>query len=299
MEKLISRRDLLKKTATMAVGGSILLNLPHETFAWANKVDAKTRVVLIRNQQLFADGTQPDSAIASQMLDEAICKLTGIKEAKEAWTSIIKPTDVVGIKTNEWNRFPTPAILNDILKDRVLQVGVGKENVSVNDRGVLNDPVFQKSTALINVRPMRTHAWSGVGSCIKNYITFSPDKPSYHDDSCASLAALYDLPEVKGKTRLCILVLFNPLFHHRTAQDVSEEYMWKYSGLLVGFDPVAVDSVGLRILQGKRNQFFGEDRPLNPPAKHIELADIRYHLGTADPSKIELVKLGWDEESFV
>jgi len=38
---------------------------------------------------------------------------------------------------------------------------------------------------------------------------------------------------------------------------------------------------------------------LNPPAKHIALADTRYHLGTADPKKIELVKLGWDTDSFV
>jgi hypothetical protein len=233
------------------------------------------------------------------MLDEAVTALTGKTNVREAWASIVKPTDIVGIKTNVWNKFPTPEIMNDLLKERVLQAGVSAENMSVNDRGVKDDPIFQQSTALINVRPMRTHAWSGVGSCIKNYIMFSPQPSSYHDDSCASLAALYDLPIVKGKTRLHVLVLFKPLFHHRTAQDASEEYMWKYSGLIAGFDPVAVDSVGLRIIQGKRNAFFQEDRPLNPPAKHIELADIRYHLGVSDPSKIELVKLGWDEETFV
>ncbi|MDR2682555.1 MAG: DUF362 domain-containing protein [Dysgonamonadaceae bacterium] len=299
MEKQITRRDLLKKTALMAVGGTLLLNRPVSAWAWANEEDAKSKVVLIRNQQLFAKGEQPDAAVAAQMLDEAVSALTGKRNVKEAWASIVRPTDIVGIKTNVWNKFPTPEIMNDLLKERVLQVGVKEENVSVNDRGVKDDPVFQNSTALINVRPMRTHAWSGVGSCIKNYIMFSPQPSSYHDDSCASLAALYDLPIVKGKTRLHILVLFKPLFHHRTAQDASEEYMWKYSGLIAGFDPVAVDSVGLRIIQGKRNAFFQEDKPLNPPAKHIELADTRYHLGTANPAKIELVKLGWDEEDFV
>ena len=298
MEK-ITRRDLLKRTALMAVGGTLLLHRPVPAWAWAKGEDAKSRVVLIRNRQLFANGDQPDAAVAAQMLDEAVGALTGKSNAKEAWSSIVKPADIVGIKTNVWNKFPTPEIMNSLLKERVLQVGVREENVSVNDRGVKDDPVFQNSTALINVRPMRTHAWSGVGSCIKNYIMFSPQPSSYHDDSCASLATLYDLPIVKGKTRLYVLVLFKPLFHHRTAQDASEEYMWKYSGLIVGFDPVAVDSVGLRIIQGKRNAFFQEDRPLNPPAKHIELADTRYHLGTANPAKIELVKLGWDAESFV
>ena len=295
----MTRRDLLKKTAALAVGGSILLNRPLESWAWGTQTGMKSKVVLIRNEKLFAAGNQPDPAIAAQMLDEALRTLTKKRNAEDAWKSIVKPTDIVGIKTNEWDKFPTPKIVNDLLKDRVLQAGIKEENVSVKDRGVLDDPVFQNATALINVRPMRTHAWSGVGTCIKNYIQFSPNRPSYHDDSCASLAALYDLPIVKGKTRLHILILFNPTFHHRTAQDISEEYQWKYSGLIVGFDPVAVDSVGLRIVQAKRNAFFGEDKPLNPPAKHIELADTRYHLGNADPAKIDLVKLGWDSESFV
>ena len=299
MEKLITRRDLLKKSAALAVGGSILLNTPLKSWAHGTQAVAKSRVVLIRNEKLFANGDQPDSAIAAQMLDEALCRLTGKHNAKEAWATIVKPTDIVGVKTNDWDKFPTPKVVNDLLKERVLQVGVKEENVSVKDRGVLDDPVFQNATALINVRPMRTHAWAGVGTCIKNYIQFSPNRPSYHDDSCASLAMLHELPIVKGKTKLHILVLFNPTFHHRTAQDISPEYQWKYCGLVAGFDPVAVDSVGLRIVQAKRNAFFGEDKPLNPPAKHIELADTRYHLGNADPAKIDLIKVGWDSESFV
>lgn len=68
--------------------------------------------------------------------------------------------------------------------------------------------------------------------------------------------------------------------------------MWRYWGLAVGVDPVAVDAVGLRIIQAKRREYFGEDRPLNPPAKHIALADTRHRLGTADPAKIDLQVLG-------
>lgn len=293
----LTRRDLLKKTAAVAAGSAVFLNHPID--AWANAQQATTKVVLIRNQQLFAKDDNPDPDISKQMLDEAICTLTGEKDVNHAWAKIIKPTDIVGIKSNAWNQLPTPEVVEQALKEGVLAVGVSKDNISVNDRSVLTDPVFQKATALINVRPMRTHAWSGVGSLIKNYITFSDNKPSYHDDSCASLAALYDLPQAKGKTRLHVLVMFNPQFHHLAASRVSEEHRWKYSGLLVGFDPVAVDSVGLRIIEAKRSEYFKEYTPLNPPAKHIEIADTRYHLGTADPNKIELVKLGWGENSFV
>ncbi len=46
-------------------------------------------------------------------------------------------------------------------------------------------------------------------------------------------------------------------------------------------------------------EYFGEDRPLNPPPKHIFLADTRYHLGTADPESIELITLGWKEGMLI
>jgi hypothetical protein len=293
---MITRRDLLKKTA-LATGGVLLLNRPVDV--WAAPQAAKSKVVLIRNQQLFAADGNPDPAISRQMLDEALCTLTGTKKPEQAWKTIIKPKDIVGVKTNAWNKMPTPAVLEEILKEKVLAQGVAIDNFSINDRGVLKDEVFKKATAIINIRPMRTHAWSGVGSLIKNYIMFSEKPASYHDDSCASLAALYDLPAVKGRTRLHILVMFAPQFHHVAANQVSDDYTWKYSGLLLGFDPVAVDSVGLRIIEAKRNEYFGEHKPLNPPAKHIAVADTQYHLGTADPSKIELVKLGWNEGIFV
>ncbi|MDR1644708.1 MAG: hypothetical protein LBS05_02620 [Tannerellaceae bacterium] len=293
----ITRRELLKRTAALAVGSSLLLSRP--VTAWAQQKDATSKVVLIRNQKLFANGASPDPEVCAAMLDEAVRTLTGQADAKAAWASIIHPNDIVGIKTNEWNSFPTPPELNALIKARVLATGVGEENVSVDDRGVKTNPVFRRATALINVRPMRTHAWSGVGSLLKNYIMFAEKPSDYHDDSCAPLATLQELPAVKGKTRLHILALLAPQFHHLAANTVTEEFTWKYSGLAVGFDPVAVDSVGLRIIEGKRRDYFGEDRPLNPPAKHIALADTRYHLGTSDPSKIQLVKLGWDESSYV
>ncbi|MGV8137880.1 MAG: hypothetical protein AB2L20_21945 [Mangrovibacterium sp.] len=126
------------------------------------------------------------------------------------------------------------------------------------------------------------------------------EKPSeLHPDSCADLASVWNLPNVKGKTRLNILVMFTPQFSSVGPHSFSADYVWSYKGLLIGFDPVAVDSVGLRIIQAKRNDYFKEDRPLNPPAKHIEIADTRHHLGTADPAKIELIKLGWEKELLV
>lgn len=281
----------------MAVGAPLFLSKP--ITAWAKEAEGMSRVILVRDERLFDAEGNPDRGVCERMTDEALCRLTGLSDAGQAWRRIIKPSDVVGIKTNAWNGLPTPSVMNEILKARVILAGVSEEKVSVDDRGVKSNPVFQSSTALINIRPMRTHAWSGVGTLLKNYIMFAEKPSDYHEDSCSVLGSLQELPAVKGKTRLHILVMFTPQFHHIAPSKFSEEYSWRYGGLLMGFDPVAVDSVGLRIIEAKRREYFKEDRPLNPPAKHIAVAESRYRLGTSDPAKIELVKMGWGEGSYV
>lgn len=93
--------------------------------------------------------------------------------------------------------------------------------------------------------------------------------------------------------------MLTPQFHSVGPHNFNPKYVWQYKGLLVGFDPVAVDATGLRIIEARRRDFFGEDRPLSPPAKHILLADTRWLLGTADPRNIDLIKLGYTEASLI
>ena len=124
--------------------------------------------------------------------------------------------------------------------------------------------VFLSSTALINVRPLRTHFWSGIGGCIKNYIMFTSTPWLYHTDSCSPLASIWNKPMVKGKTRLNILSLIRTQFYSRGAHHFDRRYVSEYKGLLIGRDPVALDAVGARLLQLQRIAYFGEDRPLIP-----------------------------------
>jgi hypothetical protein len=295
-KKLLTRRQIIKDAAKAGIGSVLLLNSHVNLFGQG---DNKTRVVLVRDANVLDNNGNEKPEILQQMFDKAVLSLTGASDIKSAWKKIIKPDDIVGIKSNVWSYLPTPPALEKAIKKRVMEAGVSETNISIKDRGVLNDPVFQKSTALINVRPMRTHAWSGVGSLIKNYIMFTDNPASYHPDSCADLAKLYELPITKGKTRLNILVMLTPLFHGVGPHHFNRKYVWPYNGLILSQDPVAADSAGLRIIQAKRKEFFGEDMPLNPPAKHIYLADTRHHLGTADTNKIDLVKIGYKEGIFI
>jgi hypothetical protein len=295
-EKLITRRDFIKNSSAAALAGALYLNLPKPVYSQAEK---KSKVVLIRDENLLDSGGKPKPEILERMLDQAMTTLLNVDVDSEAWSQLFHPGDMVGIKTNVWHYLRTPESLEKIVRQKLVSAGVQDEDISVNDRGIRSDPVFQKATALINIRPMRTHHWSGVGTLLKNYIMFVERPSDYHPDSCADLASIWHLPQVKGKTRLNILLLFTPLFNSVGPHNFNPQYVWNYSGMLLGLDPVAVDATGVRIIQAKRLAYFGEERPINPPPKHIFLADTRHHLGTADPAKIELIKLGWEKDILI
>lgn len=294
---LVTRRDFIKGAGFAAVG--LAAGLPALAEEVSKEIVKKSRVVLIRNRDVVSASGKIDGALVQQMLDEAMVALFGKDKAIDCWRQIIKPTDIVGIKSNVWQYLPTPPEVEQAIESRVREVGVAQENVAVDDRDVLGNVVFQRATALINTRPMRAHAWSGVGSLVKNYIMFAENPPDYHDDACAGLAKLWELPMVKGKTRLNILVMLTPQYHNVGPHHFDKAYVWSYSGLIVSTDPVAADSVGLRIIQQKRRLAFGEDRPLQPNAHHIAIADQEYHLGNSNPAKIDLVRLGWESDILI
>jgi hypothetical protein len=291
----LSRRDFLKVASVVPLAGAIRPGLPAAAPVAADKV----RVVLVRDANVMDASGTLDGAVVQRMLDDAVCALVGEPEPGKAWKTLVRAEDTVGIKTNVWAKLPTPAEVERALERRVLEAGVPESRLAVDDRGVLRNPIFEKATALINARPARTHQWSGMGSCIKNYIQFVPRPSDYHGDTCADLASIWSLPIVKGKTRLNVLVMLSPLFHMIGTQQYNKEFTWAYKGLVVSRDPVAADATGLRVLEAKRREHFGGDGLLRPSPHHIQLADTRHHLGTSDPARIELVKLGWDEGALI
>lgn len=293
--KVITRRDFLKGGVATTLAVTIGLPFRIEE-AGAKK---KTKVVLIRDADVIDRKGRINSKIIHHMLDKAVTTLLVKEDPVEAWKSLVKPKDIIGIKSNVWGPLPTPKEVENSLKRRIMDAGVPEEKIAIDDRGVLKNHTFLNSTALINVRPLRTHHWAGVGGCIKNYIMFAPWPPLYHPDSCADLGAVWKLPVVKNKTRLNILILVTPLFHGIGPHHFDPTYTWPYKGILVGTDPVAVDRVGLRILELKRLAYFGENIPLKPSAKHIAIADNVHKIGTSDPREIELIKLGWMEGMLI
>ncbi|UCD32531.1 MAG: DUF362 domain-containing protein [Desulfobacterales bacterium] len=290
MDKSITRRDFMRTTAGFALGATIGLKMDPKH---------KASVVLIRDKGVLHTNSNIDKKIVQEMIDKAVMHLTGENDPIRAFQRLINPDDIVGIKSNVWYYMPTPPEIEKAIEQRVRDVGVNKNRISIDDRGVLSNPVFQKATSIINVRPLRTHYWSGIGGCIKNLIMFTPYPPRYHHDSCADLALVWKLPIVKDKVRLNILSVLTPQFHGRGPHHFDSRYVWNYNGIIVGRDPVAVDSVGLEIIKAKRKAHFGQEITFSTNPKHIHNADVKHSLGVSNLNQIELHKLGWKEDILI
>ena len=216
-KKFITRRDFIKGTSFAVLGTAVGLSLgAAET--------KKSRVVLIRHKDAVDENLRFDEEVIQHMLDEAVMTLMEKDDPLKAFRELVKPGEIVGIKSNVWSYLPTPAELERAIKRRLLDVGIKEEDISIDDHNVKQNPIFQKSTSLINVRPLRTHYLAGMSGCMKNYIMFADSQPAYHPNSCSELGKLFFLPMVKGKTRLNVLSVLTPQFHGRGPHHFSRRY---------------------------------------------------------------------------
>jgi hypothetical protein len=297
----LSRRRFLVNSSLAAAG----LALGH-SFAGSHtvftdeqgKVDharsgPRSKVVLIRNKNLISAAGIADASVAIRMIDEALVALTGATTADAAWRSLFHKDDRIGIKTNVYAQLPTPPDVTALLRQRLTVTGIPEDAIPITDREA--HTLLADRTAILNIRPVRTHHWAGIGGCIKNHIMFVTNPSDYHGDSCADLGAIWKLPILKGKTRLNILLALNPLFYGRGPHNFDPRFQWNYGGIFVSTDPVAVDALGAELLRLKRVSFFGEDRAVTP-TKHIAVADTKHGLGVSDLSRIDLVRIGWEEQ---
>jgi hypothetical protein len=293
----ITRRDFLRGAAY----GSLGLAMGVEGLARAGQGSAfaaekpLAEVVMVRNEAAVDAGHQVNSVVVAEMLDTAMKTFSGENEIVKAWQRYFRPQDNVGIKYTRcsWHRIHVNQAVIDAITDRLITMGVARSRVTANDFGL---PV-KDCTALINVPSVKVHALTGIAVSIKNYINFTGWRISYHNEGSAKLGETWLLPEVKGKTRLIVVDMLRPYFG--PGPQINPLHQWDYKGILVGTDPVAIDTVCLSICQKKRNLFKGEEWLITPPPRSLATADSVYHLGTSDPTKIKLTRLGWENEQLV
>jgi hypothetical protein len=292
----LTRRDFLRNAGLATVAGLAGLRLAEgaEEALFAAKRPLAT-VVLVRDQAALKGDGSAEAEVVRAMVSRGVRALQETEDEKAAWGQLFKASDAVGIKYSRcgWMSVPTRQEVIDAVGAGLQLAGVPKDKLHAEDYGL----PAEQCTALVSVTSLKAHPLTGIAASIKNYINFHPKPDSFHHENSSKLGEIWLRPEVKGKTRLVVLDLLTPYFG--TGPQIDPRYRADYRGVLVATDPVAADTVALRLCQLMRDRHRRKPWPVTPPPLFLAAADKEYHLGTADPARIKLVRLGWTDHMLV
>jgi len=326
-----SRRDFLRTATFAALGASALAAgagrlLPNASAA--PKGEAISTVARVEHAKAVVDG-KPDAEIVDQMVNRAVCLLTGKKEPAAAWKAMFSPEDVVGIKIN-WiagkGLSSNPEVIDAIVR-ALTALGVKENNVIVWDgsKGRVKRAGYKHNTGTTGLRaydgPDAGYSEpyelkdSGVTTRITKILT-------------EQVTALISVPVLKDHSgagitfalkNIALGACNNPgAFHSNMTLSIPEfnaiDVVRKKHRLILGDALLACYNGG----PGRRPQFVWTENaimaardpvaidavalkiieakrkekgiaPIGKRAGHVEAA-ARMGLGTADPKRIEIVR---------
>ena len=140
----------------------------------------------------------------------------------------------------------------------------------------------EEVNSIINLCLLKDHETAGVTISLKNIshgVISHPD--NFHDDSCDPfIAAINSIPVVKDKIKLHICNGILGLYNGGPMP--KKKYVWINNGIMLSKDPVAMDTIGMNIIEEKRieRNMASLFNRANLP-KHIETAG-KYGLGVSD-----------------
>ena len=340
--KKLTRRDFLKLSGAGAVAGLLAgCGIIPESKPSREKVlksypDAPSSKV-VRAVHLGAwsgEDLAPDSL--RQMLDASITELTGLEEAREAWSVLFSPKEKVAIKVNSIRGGATHPELVIALTDCLQDAGIPAEQLFIFDRNTnelehegypvnedgpgvrcygngkywgdlgnytpgwtlldkdinLSD-ILLSCDALINFPILkRGDTGMGISFAMKNhYGTFDPPAYFHGDKFERGIPELNALPPIKDRTRLIIGdALANAPY--RGSLD-RYEVMAVGNTVLMSFDPVAFDTIGLQMVVDRLTADERESlaRTTTTQAEPWLTVGAEIGLGTNDPANIDLVEV--------
>lgn len=290
-QRRLTRRDFLRGTVGATLAASVL-GVP-----WVHgsqNAARSSRVIVVRDKNAMDADLNVDSAILQTMLDRTVLMVTGKATVQEAWSHLIKEDDTVGLVPTPHLNPTHPELVEVVQASLTKAVGISENNIVMAQGGKRRPG---RCTALISMPALKGHWLTGIGTVLKNYILYSGRPSRYHDERSARLGEIWLIPEVKAKTRLVLVDALYPLCDKGPQPD--PRYKWAYNGLIAGTDPVAVESVCLKILNAKRQALRGEPWPISPPPICVEAADKAYGLGTSKLEEIKISHYGWDEDLLI
>ena len=170
------------------------------------------------------------------------------------------------------------------------QVGYSRKLYEFGEVGSsLSNILVHQCTAIINVPILKDHGICGITNALKNFFGVIHNPNKYHDNfGDPFIADVNMLPEIRNKTRITITDALTA--QYEGGPPFMPQWSWQFNGLLVGFDPVALDTVAWDIIEKKRKKcgFPSLKQAGREPTYIATAADENHRLGCNNLSKIQI-----------
>jgi uncharacterized protein (DUF362 family) len=170
------------------------------------------------------------------------------------------------------------------------QVGYSRKLYEFGEVGSsLSNILVHQCTAIINVPLLKDHGICGITNALKNFFGAIHNPNKYHDNfGDPFIADVNMLPEIRNKTRITITDALTA--QYEGGPPFMPQWSWQFNGLLVGFDPVALDTVAWDVIEKKRKECGFRSLKLagREPTYIATAADENHRLGCNNLSKIQI-----------
>lgn len=138
---------------------------------------------------------------------------------------------------------------------------------------------------LINVPVLKAlDGYSGISQSMKNHYGSFGNPSEHHADIMDHIPLINSQPEIRNKTRLIVMDAVFGEYKWINGRD--QKYVSRVNKILIADDPVAIDTLGWRMIEELRKTHGLP--PVSPPPTFLAKA-ARMGLGHDNPARIELV----------
>jgi hypothetical protein len=303
-----TRRQVLRAAAAGGVGA--LLNVqgvsaddqpasaPAGSTPWWMQIGGgRSRVVDVRDAEVVR-GDSVDESLLEQLLARGVRALTDETTASAGWRKALGAAQSILVK---FNRVGADAIRTTepfarVLVNSLEEAGYDRNRITMAEvparscrvlgvrqpiagwadgvrAGENFEPIaayWAQADAVINVPFLKTHRIAGMSGCMKNLSHALVQRPAlYHDNACSPyVGQVVGSKLVSSKLRINVLNALRVVV--RDGPEATLASLATHGGLLLGYDPVAVDTVGLALLAGHRRN-LGIEGDIRVP--YLEAAD--------------------------
>ena len=144
--------------------------------------------------------------------------------------------------------------------------------------------------AVINLPVLKDHGIAGMTMSLKNMFGAIHNPNKYHlNVGDPYIADVYTLPSIREKIRLTICDAIRG--QYEGGPSYMPQWGWKFNGLLIGEDPVALDTTGWQLIEEQRlkHNLKSLRETGREPTYLATAADPNHRLGTNNPDLINII----------